>query len=1338
MAVGEFVSATATKSNVGFTAFTDTSEFARNVAAVSSAQGTITVDTSSDTWDGDTTSLSTLLANKGGDGFVSLREAILAANNTANGASADRITFNVAGAGAHTIVVNGPGGPNPSGAGFDYVVDPVVIDATTQPGYSGSPLIRLDGAGATGSTAGIALRTNNSTIRGLSVTGFPDDGLEVDGSTGFGDGNLLEQNWVGLTPTGAAAGNLDDGILVSEDADNNVVRNNVVGSNGKDGIVVRNTGSSGNWIAGNIVGLNAAASAARPNVRHGIALYGDAPDNIIGTNNDGTNDAAEANTVANNLGAGVSVTTTGGGNSILRNSIFANGLLGIDLGAVGVTDNDPGDPDSGANNLQNFPVLTLAMTNGAQVDVTGTLNSTPNTQFRVEFFASTAQDGTGYGEGQRYLGSFNATTDGSGNATISTTLAATVAVGEFVGATATKSNVGFTAFTDTSEFAQNVVAVGTGSIAGTVYEDVTGIGSLAGAVTSSNVTVRLFRDNGDGAPGAGDTLVGTTTTSAGNYTFSALTDATYWVAVDSKTIQPSAGLRGGFGQGDVWAEQTYGSAGSVGYSGSYTFSSSAGSFFGGMRGGVSDDASTLAGSEHVTRVVTTGGAATGVNSAFSFNVVTTIRGGDAADDDGGANRTVQGSLRQFIQNADAITGANAMRFVPVQAANVTSGADSWWRVLVSNALPQITDASTTIDGRAYSAADGSTIRDTNTGQLGAGGTVGTDAVALPKVEKPELEIQGDRTVVPATSIVSTGLEVNANTATIRRISIYGFGKGLWNNNFANIGIRPGFSGTLIENNVIGSGAGAFTDPGAAARTDGANVLFDQSVNGTVQNNVIGFSSGQGIWSYTASSTGWTITGNEIRSNVQGTVYFTGGIEIDGGAGQTVTGNLITGHNGPGINIGAVAATDLIRNNTVTGNGLGVPANYTAGIRVGGGSGGLVEKNIVATNVGAGVQIASAVTGLTVSRNSIYDNGLVSGQIGIDLLTPSDGTARGTSPFVTLNAAGARTGGNNLMNFPVIDTATVVGGNLTLTGWSKPGSVIEVFLSDSTSGFGEGKTYLASFTEGVLDGDPATGNSYGPGTVHGVSQGTDTTNRFSFTIPTPSGVSYGTYLTATATDTSGNTSEFSANFLVNSAPVLTGANNLTTIAEDPPTNDSGTAVSALIAGMVTDDDPITGSGIAVTGAATGNGSWEYSLNGGSNWLPLGSPSPSVARLLDDSGPTRLRFVPNADWNGTLVGGLTFRAWDRSRGDSGDTYDTTDNGGSSAFSAATASSDITVSAVADTPSVTPATTPEDTQSTSGLVISRNAADGAEVTHFKIRTAIGNGTLYQNDGTTQINDE
>src|SRR5206468_6884706 len=64
------------------------------------------------------------------------------------------------------------------------------------------------------------------------------------------------------------------------------------------------------------------------------------------------------------------------------------------------------------------------------------------------------------------------------------------------------------------------------------------------------------------------------------------------------------------------------------------------------------------------------------------------------------------------------------------------------------------------------------------------------------------------------------------------------------------------------------------------------------------------------------------------------------------------------------------------------------------------------------------------------------------------------------------------------------------------------------------------------------------------------------------------------------------------------------------------------------------------------------------------------------------------------------------------------------------------DITVIAIADAPGVTSATTNEDTQTTTGLVITPNAADGPEVTHFKI-SAIANGALFRNDGTTPIAD-
>ena len=125
------------------------------------------------------------------------------------------------------------------------------------------------------------------------------------------------------------------------------------------------------------------------------------------------------------------------------------------------------------------------------------------------------------------------------------------------------------------------------------------------------------------------------------------------------------------------------------------------------------------------------------------------------------------------------------------------------------------------------------------------------------------------------------------------------------------------------------------------------------------------------------------------------------------------------------------------------------------------------------------------------------------------------------------------------------------------------------------------------------------------------------------------------------------------------------------------------MSALISGKVTDADAGALTGIAVTGVVNTNGSWQWSASGGLTWNAFGSPSAVASRLLTADSNTYVRFVPNASWNGTVTNGLSFRAWDQTTGTAGLTTDTTSNGGSTAFSSATASSSITVTAVSDAP-------------------------------------------------------
>src|SRR5262249_51885704 len=149
---------------------------------------------------------------------------------------------------------------------------------------------------------------------------------------------------------------------------------------------------------------------------------------------------------------------------------------------------------------------------------------------------------------------------------------------------------------------------------------------------------------------------------------------------------------------------------------------------------------------------------------------------------------------------------------------------------------------------------------------------------------------------------------------------------------------------------------------------------------------------------------------------------------------------------------------------------------------------------------------------------------------------------------------------------------------------------------------------------------------------------------------------------------------------NDAPVLTGANNFPSILEDEP-NNFGIPVFDLINGHVTDPDDEAQTGVAITAVDTTNGVWQFSGNAGLSWTNIGNVSPSSALLLTTNENAALRFVPNSNFNGTVTNGITFRAWDRTSGAEGSLANTSANGGTTAFSTATASSSITVLPVND---------------------------------------------------------
>ena len=176
--------------------------------------------------------------------------------------------------------------------------------------------------------------------------------------------------------------------------------------------------------------------------------------------------------------------------------------------------------------------------------------------------------------------------------------------------------------------------------------------------------------------------------------------------------------------------------------------------------------------------------------------------------------------------------------------------------------------------------------------------------------------------------------------------------------------------------------------------------------------------------------------------------------------------------------------------------------------------------------------------------------------------------------------------------------------------------------------------------------------------------------------------------------------------VNDAPVLTGANDLGPIVEDTSAN-GGTLVSALIAGHISDADDPALAGIAVVAVDDSRGSWQYTVDGGTTWSAFGTVNDGAARLLAADASSAVRFVPNADWNGTVAGGIRFRAWDQTDPGAGGVADTSISGGSAAFSSATVVSRITVMPVNDAPTL--ATPIADQSATQGAVFSFTVPPG-----------------------------
>jgi hypothetical protein len=315
-----------------------------------------------------------LVTNALSTGAGSFRQALVAANSLPG---LDTIQFNIPGSGVRVI---SPFNDWPS------ITDSVVIDATTQPGYSNSPLVMI--VGGFGPSTGLMISANNCVVRGLCVAGFSSTGIYI-----FGASNTIAGCFVGIDAGGVTARGNHIGILVSggmanmiggaNPGDRNVVSANVdlgvcllystadivqgnfigtdksgktslpngndgvsvdhssdcaiggsslrgegnlISGNGAAGIRVLESPATANVIQGNIVGADFTITSSLPNGSGGI-IVANAPGNTIGGSEPG-----RANVISGNLGNGILIQgVTADGNVVEGNIIGLDFTLGKPL-----------------------------------------------------------------------------------------------------------------------------------------------------------------------------------------------------------------------------------------------------------------------------------------------------------------------------------------------------------------------------------------------------------------------------------------------------------------------------------------------------------------------------------------------------------------------------------------------------------------------------------------------------------------------------------------------------------------------------------------------------------------------------------------------------------------------------------------------------------------------------------------------------------------------------------------------------------------------------------------------------------------------------------------------
>ncbi len=1002
-----------------------------------------------------------------GSSPLSLRQAILDSNATPG---LNTIDFSIGAVGSQQTIT--PATPLPG------IADPVFIDGWSQggAGYTGVPLIVIDGTSAGAGSDGLDLDTGSdgSTIRGFVINDFTNAGISIATTD-----NTIDGCYIGTNDAGTAIGSpqLSYGVVVT--AANNTIggtsagAGNLISGTTADGVYITGSGATGNLVAGNLIGTSA----------DGETALGNRDDDI------GIDDGATGNTI----GGLTTKPGTGAGN-LLSGSIFGNGinmqggggnlvegnLIGTDLAGTTALSNmydgirlqsSSGDTIGGAaagagNIISGSGQFNLWLYGASDetiqgnyigTDITGSFAVDTSTYAGIEILSSSGNliGGTAPGAGNVVSGNSTGIAIDDYWSTNPDTTDGNIVEGNLVGLTAAGTaavpNAGVGIDVGPSEDTQiGGTAAGAGNVvSGTQETSVpagfdyppgsNGVGILvAGPAPGVSIQDNLVGTNESGTAaipnqGSGIFIQNTTATIGGNQVAGN--------GYDGITVQGSGapnGLAGLWtadgttfdGANDTEGTLLGGATYAPGISGqAFSFDGVSGAF---------EDSSVY--TPPAGRILYPFGA------TMEMWINTTATSGTLITDGGGVD--TQSGMGLFLQNGQLVaTGSKgtAGQFNFELTSPMTVNDGQWHLVAVTwNGTTAADGVALYVDGVAV--ATGTALA--TIGNLGANDDGASSVLYFGG--DPNLALPYYKGLIDEVGVYSAALSAS-DIATIYSVR----------------GVAQAASAATITGNLIGTNAA-----GTAALPNGNDGidLVGSSFNvigGTTTGdlNVISGNTVAGVELNGADSTANVVAGNYIGTDITGTVAIANGtgVEIDTGASGNTIGGLTAK---PGTGAG----------NLISGNATGIDDT--------GGGSDVIAGNLIGTNATGLAALGNTADGIdsdapgdTIGGSTASARNVISGnaQFGIDLMAPSNAVE---GNFIGTSITGITQIGNGVNGVVVTSGDETIGGPTSSPG-SAPGNVISgngdigiQFYNDGTVG----NTVQGNLIGLGADGSTALGNA----------------------------------------------------------------------------------------------------------------------------------------------------------------------------------------------------------------------------------------------------------------------